>query len=422
MSSVTEPAPKFYSILGNTEFRKLWIGQVISNVGDNFTAIAQLVLVNQITGSTLALAAMAIALTLPKLLFGVVAGVFVDRLDRRKLMLLVDVLRALIVLPMALVHSPDQIWIFYVCGFITSAVATLFDPAKNALLPTLVAEQDLMRANAFSQGTMMVAMLIGPLLAGFILEATTPSVAFVVDGISFAISALFIARLVAPHTVRAGQGKATPRAVLAEATEGLRALLGTRAVLAVALVFAVVMLGVGAINVLSIAYLARNFGVGAGGFGMLQTAQGIGMIAGSVVAGQWLATARPARVISGGVIIVGLCLIGLAFAPIYPVVLALGLVIGSAIAPVEAVASTLQQTSVPDAQRGRVSAGMQTVIVTANLISMSLAGVAGAVLGVTNVFIIGGLIVMSAAIVAGSMLNGAPAPARAAAPAESAGA
>ena len=132
MSSATAPAPKFYSILANTEFRKLWIGQVISNVGDNFTAIAQLVLVNQITGSTLALAAMAIALTLPKLLFGVVAGVFVDRLDRRKLMLLVDVLRALVVLPMALVHSPDQIWIFYVCGFITSAVASVYEIRRAA--------------------------------------------------------------------------------------------------------------------------------------------------------------------------------------------------------------------------------------------------------------------------------------------------
>ena len=138
MSDTPASGARFYSVLGYANFRKLSIGQVISNAGDTFTSMAQLVLVNQITGSTLALAGMAIAITLPRLLFGLIAGVFVDRFDRRKLMLVADVLRAGLVLPMALVHNPDQIWIFYVCGFATATVATLFDPAKGALLPKLV--------------------------------------------------------------------------------------------------------------------------------------------------------------------------------------------------------------------------------------------------------------------------------------------
>ncbi|HMA34631.1 MAG TPA: MFS transporter [Chloroflexia bacterium] len=413
MSVTRAPGPKFYSVLGYSNFRKLWIGQVISNVGDNFTMMAQLVLVNQITGSTLALAGMAIALTLPRLLFSLLAGVFVDRLDRRQLMIVADLLRMLLVLPMALVHRPDQVWIFYLCGFATSAVSTLFDPAKSALLPQLVPEQDLTRTNAFSQATMMLALLVGPLLAGVILEATAPSIAFVIDAVSFGISAAFIARIAVPVLARprvpaAGPGAAV-RTVLAEATEGVRALFGIREVRAVALVFAVAMLGLGAINVLAVAYLTRSFGVGPSGLGLLQTAQAIGMILGSIVVGQWLAGARPAAVISGGMAIVGFCLVGLAFAPSYLVVLALGLVIGLAIAPVEAVASTLQQTAVPDAQRGRVGAGMNTIIVSANLLSMSLAGVAGAVFGVAQVFVGGGLFVVAAAGVAAVLLNAVPA-------------
>src|SRR5438477_11964422 len=91
----------FYSVLRYADFRRLWGGQVISNIGDSFTMMAQLFLVNRLTGSTLALAGMAIAIALPQLIFGMLAGVFVDRLDRRKLMIGADVARALLVLPMA---------------------------------------------------------------------------------------------------------------------------------------------------------------------------------------------------------------------------------------------------------------------------------------------------------------------------------
>jgi len=393
---------RFYSVLGYANFRRLWIGQVISNAGDTFTSMAQLILVNQITGSTLALAGMAIAITLPRLLFGLIAGVFVDRLDRRKLMIVSDLLRALLVLPMALVHSPDQVWIFYICGFAMSTVATLFDPAKGAILPSLVPESELTRANALSQTTWVLASLVGPLLAGFILEATTASIAFVIDGVSFLVSAFFIWRLVAPPFVPKPRrdeatGGTAIRQVLFEAWEGLRALLGTRVMLVVSLVFSVMMFGLGAINVLAVAFLTRGFGVGAGGLGLVMTMQAVGMLVGSVVLGQWLTKARPGWVLGGGLALIGVSLAAMPFVPTYPIVLALCVVIGLGVAPIDAVAATLIQTSVPDHQRGRVGAGMNTLIVVANLLSMSLAGVAGAALGIANVFVAGGAIVLAAA-------------------------
>ncbi len=422
MSNAQARQAPFYSVLAYTGFRRLWAGQVISNVGDTFTAIAQLVLVNAITGSTLALAGMAIALALPRLIFGLLAGVVVDRLDRRQVMIVSDVIRAVAVLPMAFVHQPDQIWIFYVCGFLTSAVGTLFNPAKTALLPKLVPESELTRANALSQMTLILATLAGPLLAGFVLEATSASVAFIVDGISFAVSAVTIILIAAPphereSTVPSGDLRTMVRHVLGEAAVGLRALFETPAVQAVALVFSVVMLGVGAINVLAVAFLTRSYGVGAAGLGMVMTMEAIGMIAGNVVLGQWLSAVRPSRIIGAGLTMTGLTLVLLPFMPAYPLVLALCVLLGLGMAPVEAVSQTLVQTAVPQSRLGRVSAGMDTLITVANLVSMSLAGVAGALIGIGNVFVVGGVITIAAAGLAVMLLRGTPAPASVAVPA-----
>src|SRR5207247_8498666 len=95
--------------------------------------------------------------------------------------------------------------------------------------------------------------------------------------------------------------------VWTETREGLQALVQNRTILAVGLVFAVAMLGLGAINVLAVAYLTRTFGIAPGGLGLLQTTQAIGLIVGSIAAGQWLANARPGRVMAAGMTVVGVC-------------------------------------------------------------------------------------------------------------------
>ena len=95
------------------DYRRLWLGQVISDFGDSLTNLALLMLVNRLTGSTAAMATMAIALAIPQVTFGLLAGVYVDRYDRRRIMLLSDLLRALLVLGFATVHSADQLWLLY---------------------------------------------------------------------------------------------------------------------------------------------------------------------------------------------------------------------------------------------------------------------------------------------------------------------
>lgn len=133
------------------DFRYLWTGQVVSDFGDSMTSLALLLLVLELTGSISALATMAIILAIPSLTFGLVAGVYIDRFDRKKIMIYSDLLRGIFVLGFLFVDSPDKVWILYVIGFIQAAIGTFFTPARSAILPNLIDEDLLLSANSISQ-------------------------------------------------------------------------------------------------------------------------------------------------------------------------------------------------------------------------------------------------------------------------------
>ena len=138
----------FVDVLRNGPFRNLWLGQIISQMGDYFAFLAIMVAVTGFSDdpeqTTLAVTGMTIAITLPRLLFGMLAGVFVDRWDRRRTMLASDLLRAGLVLALIPAYLTQNLWLLYALAFALSAVGTLFNPAKGALLPLLVPQEQLM--------------------------------------------------------------------------------------------------------------------------------------------------------------------------------------------------------------------------------------------------------------------------------------
>ena len=125
--------PGLTDLLRIRDFRFLWLGQVVSDFGDNLTYLSLLLLVNRLTGSTLALAGLAISIAVPSLVFGLISGVYVDRLDRRRVMIVSDALRGVLVLAFLFVRSADMIWFIYVVAFAVATVGTMFQPAKSAL-------------------------------------------------------------------------------------------------------------------------------------------------------------------------------------------------------------------------------------------------------------------------------------------------
>ena len=154
--------------LRQRNFGLLWSAGLISLAGDWMLRIALPIYVYQLTGSALATSTMLIAGMLPDLLFGSIAGVFVDRWDRKRTMVICNLLLAIGLLPLLAVRSAEQLWLLYLVAFCESTIAQFFGPAENALLPQLVSEDQLVAANSLNSLNNSLARLIGPALTRYL--------------------------------------------------------------------------------------------------------------------------------------------------------------------------------------------------------------------------------------------------------------
>ena len=400
-----ETSVGFIQILRNTRFRQLWLGQVISAIGDYFYFLAVPILINKLTGSTAAIGlAMILGFALPQLLFGLPAGVLVDRWDRRRVMIVADLVRAAMVLGGLLVRDAQTIWILYVVGFTVSVASRFFFPARSAMIPALVAENELVAANGLSQLTETAALLAGPALAGFMIGWFGEGVAFIVDSASFLVSAAAIWSIgaVTVQTTRAASEQ-TVRALWNELVDGLRLLFGHPTLRGIVLSLAVVHLGIGAINVLWVPLLSRHYGVGPEGMGIVDSAQGVGMALGGLAVG-WLA-ARFSKIRIGVIclVVIGLMLGLTGVAPGFVYILVFTFVVGLALTPAEAALMTLMQQITPDSSRGRVFSAFGTLGSIAGMVSMACAGGAAELVGIPSVYMACGVTVMLAGVVLGTL-------------------
>ena len=265
----------------NRNFVALWLGQTISFIGDYFYWLAVPIMVERLTGSAMMVGLSTISNALPLLLLGPAAGVFVDRWDRKRTMIVADLLRGLLVLLFLTVRTADQVWVYYVVGFLMSCVSRFFFPSQNAILPLVVGdEDDLLAANGLMQIVQTVGLLLGPALAGFAIGLWGEQIAFLFDSITFFVSAGAILTLIVPRTTPGRDDVRGRRlaAVWAEMREGVVYLFGNQTMVGILVCLGVIQLGIGAINVIWVPYLSRTFGIGAEGLGIVDSAQGGGMV------------------------------------------------------------------------------------------------------------------------------------------------
>lgn len=174
----------------NTSFRRLWLGQVISELGNWFNFIAALGLVRAISnGSAEVTTIMLVARLLPFTLFAPLAGAFVDRWSRRTVMIVSDVARVVVALAMLLVRRPEDLWIAYSCTVTLSFFGAFFEAAKNAAVPNITGDRDLLAGNALMFSSRFLLMAFGAALGGWTAATVGYKAAFVVNAISFAASA-----------------------------------------------------------------------------------------------------------------------------------------------------------------------------------------------------------------------------------------
>lgn len=374
-------------LLAIRDFRSLWIAQAASDFGDNLTFLTLLILVQRLTGSTVALAGLTIAIALPSVVFGFVSGVYADRFDRKRTMVVSDVLRGILVLGFLLVRSEELVPLMYVIGFAQASIATLFNPSRSAMLPRIVGEEKLLAANSVSQTSRVVFNVLGTTAAGiFAAVSDTLALAFVVDAATFLFSALMISTIRTTGVVEEGE----VGAVWAGVKEGLGVLMSSRPLRAVLLGAALAMLGLGAVNVLIVPLLIDDLGVSEAFFGLVEG----GQVAGMVLAGSAVAVLAH-RLKASTLVSLGLVGLGLAIAGVSVIeegwhMAVIGFLVGTMLAPVNGGVGTLSQTLVSDRLRGRVGGALNAIISTATVVSMGLAGVGAAAFGVRAVFVAAG--------------------------------
>ncbi len=391
------------AVLAIANFRWLWIGQTISQIGDGMANLALLIVINQLTGSTAALATLMVVISVPQLIFGLVAGVFVDRWDRRRIMIISDLARGALVLGLVFVRRPEDVWVFYVLGFFQALVGVFFDPAKSAMIPTIVEREMLLSANALSQTTRVITGVVGSALAGLLVGlAGNGAPAFILDSLSFFVSAIFIYKM-AVQSAPALKGGGLLQ-TLGQLGDGLCYLLSRRILVAIMVTFAVTMLGLGAVNVLFVPFLSNLLQVPTGFLGVIDAAQVTGMILGSGLVAVLAASLKTSQIIVFGISFLGIMVAVIGLAPSVWVVMAGLFVLGLCLTPVQAAASALMQSVVANEQRGRAGSALNTVISLASVISMGCAGLLGDAIGIRQVFYLAGATAVLAGVLAAVLL------------------
>jgi DHA3 family macrolide efflux protein-like MFS transporter len=383
------------ALMSSRSFAALWVGQVLSQIGDRFRFVAVLVIVNELTGGDpLAITFLTLTVVIPQFLFALVGGVVSDRFNRKTVMIVSDVLRGLLVLPVLLVDSSARLWIVFICGMGMEIISVFFYPARNAVIPSIIGPGQLMAANTLMQGSYIVALIIGSSLAGYLTALLGTGFAIVFDSVTFYLSAGAIALMTIPQVAAVLNGeRPTPAELWRDAKDGLRFIAGRRDLLTVLVMTAVGMLGLGAIIVLGIAYLETRLNVRAEGYGNTVAAIGIGILVGGVLVSR-LAGRIPANVLVGAsLIVVGVSMVAFAGAGNYTVVIFTAAIIGVCIVIARASLDTFTQALVPDEMLGRVQATVLMVLAISIAVAQGLAGVLAKLLNsVESVFILAGCI------------------------------
>jgi MFS family permease len=333
----------------------------------------------------------ALSIAAPQLLFGLVGGVIADRMDRKVVMVAANILRALLVLPILLISSLNQIWILYLAAAGLALVGVSFYPARNASLPKIVPEKSLVTANGLLQGSTIVAMVVGPALAGVVIEIWFPS-AILIDSATFLVSALAIGLMAIPKRDLEGTMALDDGAVWEDIKAGLSFIYESQVLRRVLAVTGVATLGVAAVILLAIPHLKAELGAGGLEYGFTMSVLGLGSLLGSVMVTRFSHRLSTSTLVGGMLVLAGVAIVAFAYAPSYLVVLGSVVIIGMCLVVARGTLNTITQTLAPDDIRGRVQSAVNMIVVASTALSEGLSAVMGSVVGVQTVFVAAGLV------------------------------
>jgi MFS family permease len=292
----------------NRNFRKLWFAQIVSEIGDWFYTLAIYSLLLNLTGRASSVALALVLQVLPQTFVGPLAGAINDRLSRRRVMIFADLMRMLIVGSMLLVRSARFVWVVYPLLLLETVMAAFFEPARNSIIPSITAEEDVIVANTLASATWSFNLAIGALLGGAVAALFGRDAVFVLNALSFLVSAVLIGRMHfhEAHLAAAGPVKIRELFDYSPIVAGLRYISHNRKLLAmVSLKGGVGILGTAWVlfpvlgqRVLSLPFAISRERAALFGMSLLMGARGLGALIGPLLASHW-AGRRQQRLRSG---------------------------------------------------------------------------------------------------------------------------
>lgn len=283
--------PFFELLRQNRNYRYTWMGQVVSEIGDQFNNIAVFSLAMALTRSGLVVTGIMLARAIPAVTVGPLAGVLLDRFDRKRIMIASDLVRAVVALGFILALSHRASWLLYLFSALLMVASPFFTAGRSAILPTIASPEELHTANSLTQTTQWTTLTVGTFLGATVI-AIGYKWAFRFNALSFVFSAWAIWNLRAPK----GTGFRSSREDLTEADvvrpwheyrEGLRYMRSVPLVLAIALLAVGWATGGGAAQILFTLFGEEVFNGGAAGIGVIWGCAGIGLLLGGAIA-NWL--------------------------------------------------------------------------------------------------------------------------------------
>lgn len=374
---------KFREVLKNRDFFLLWIGQIISQLGDRLDQMALIALVYARTpGSPMQIAKILSFTIIPVFLIGPIAGVYVDRWDRRTTMYACDFLRAIlvIIIPLYLLNMNNLVLVYAII-FLMFSIGRFFVPAKMSIVPDLVEKKDILLANSLINTTGMIAAILGFGISGILVEWLKAKGGFYLDSLSFFISAILIF-LISKRTKAAFNFRTVSKeivevirkSVLQEIKEGILYFFKSKEIRFTGLITFVLWAALGAVYVVIIVFVQETLHSATKDLGLLAMFLGIGLFCGSMVYGRFGAKASQYKIIFLSLFLSGIMLVIFATTlsnyPVFSIAAILSLALGMLIAPIMIAANTIVHNASESAMRGKIFSSLEIVMHLGFLLSM----------------------------------------------------
>ncbi len=394
----------YADVIRSPSYFPLWLGQLVSSFGDTLHYIALVVLVYHLTGQGVAVAILVAAEIIPILVLGPVAGVIIDRFSRKSVLIASDLFRAVLVLSLV---WPQGVWHAYLVAAGLAAGNAFFNPTVQAVIPSLTTPEQRLAANSVAWSTGRLVQIIASAAAGGLIALIGIEAAFVLNAVSFVVSALFIARLTIP--AHAGQIDAGAKRGLgsffADAAAGLRFARRDRFVSRLLPVQALASLATGATSALLIVLAERHLRLAPAGFAWLIAAIGIGALIGPLIPNTFARDYRDARWLFVPYVIRGIGDVLIATIASLPVALAILFVYGLNTSTGMVVFNSSLQSVIPENVRGRVFTLLDVTWNASRLLSLAVGAVLIDAIGIRPVFWIGGALLAASGILGLALLG-----------------